>query len=232
MGYKSCGAAALALLLTACGAPTSRPSKPPGPTLPAQPPPSVSSNAYRIDPVHSELRILVYRAGPMAALGHDHVIVNRALGGWLQYAGVAGAASFSLTVPAADFVVDDAQARRDEGAEFAEEIPDDAKSGTLHNMLSAAVLDAAQFPAITLRSVAVRGARGELEATVALNVAGHESTLLVPFAVDSSPGRLIASGALAVRQSAIGLAPFSVFLGALRVQDEMRVKFKLVAVAT
>ena len=228
---KSYGAVILALLLVACGAPSSRPSMPRGSTSPANPP-GTSGVSYRIDAAQSELRILVYRAGPLASLGHNHVIVNRALGGWVRYAGVATAASFSLNVPAAGFVVDDARLRREEGADFAEDIPDDAKSGTLSNMLSAAVLDAAQFPAVTVRSVAVRATDAALEATLAVNVAGHESTLVVPFSVDGSARRLTASGALIMRQSALGLTPFSVLLGALRVQDEMRVKFKFVAVAS
>ena len=134
MVWKSCCAAMLALLLASCGAPKSRPSPPTGGAASAQPP-STPADVYRIDPVHSELRVLVYRAGPMAALGHDHVIVNRTLGGWVQFGGAATGASFSLTVPAAGFVVDDAAARRDEGPQFAEEIPEDAKAGTLRNML-------------------------------------------------------------------------------------------------
>ena len=167
----------------------------------------------------------------MAALGHDHVIVNRALGGWVQFGGAATAASFSLTVPAAGFVVDDAAARRDEGLQFAEEIPEDAKAGTLRNMLGPAVLDAGRFPASSIRSVAVTEARGALEAKLALNAAGHDSTLVVPFSLERSSTRLTASGALTLRQSELGLTPFSVFLGALRVEDEMHVKFNLVAVA-
>jgi polyisoprenoid-binding protein YceI len=230
MVWKSCCAAMLALTLAACGAPKSRPSSPPGAGPSAQPP-STPANVYRIDPAHSELRVLVYRAGPMAALGHDHVIVNRALGGWVQFGGTATAAALSLTVPAAGFVVDDAAARREEGPQFAEEIPEDARAGTLRNMLGPAVLDAGRFPAITIRSVAVTEARGTLEAKLAVNVAEHDSTLVVPFSLERSSGRLAASGALTLRQSELGLTPFSVFLGALRVQDEMHVKFNLVAVA-
>jgi polyisoprenoid-binding protein YceI len=110
-------------------------------------------------------------------------------------------------------------------------VPEDAKAGTLHNMLSPAVLDAAEFPEITAQSEAVIDAQSALEATVALTVAGHESTLRVPFTLTNADGRLTASGSFAVRQTAIGLVPLSVFLGAIRVQDEMRVKFKFVASA-
>lgn len=228
--FRSCCAVVLALiLLAACGAPPSRRSAPQGPAGAIQPPPPGA--LYRIDPAQSELRILVYRAGPMAQLGHNHVIVNRSLGGWVRYAGSASAAAFSLRIPAAGFVVDDAALRREEGADFAEETSEDAKSGTLRNMLSPALLDAAQFPAITVRSLAVTVAHGALEASLSVEVAGHESTLTVPFTVDIAAGRLSARGTLAVRQSALGLAPFSVLLGALRVQDEMRVKFEFVAAA-
>ena len=221
-------AALLAMLSAGCGAPESRQSAPNAP-LGSASLPAMAAAPYRIDSTRSELRILVYRAGPMAMLGHNHVIANRALGGWVRYAGRVAEASFALTVPDAGFVVDDDAMRREEGADFAEETPQDAKSGTLHNMQSAALLDAAQFPEITVRSVAITGAAGEFTATVAVSVAGHESRLDVPFTVDTSPGRVTASGELWVRQSALGLTPFSVMMGALRVQDDIRVKFRFAA---
>jgi YceI-like protein len=217
-------------LLAACGAPHARRSVPHVPVAPANPP-ALPGALYRVDSAQSELRVLVYRAGRMALLGHNHVLVNRALGGWVRYSGIASAAAFSLSVPAAGFAVDEAATRLEEGPEFSEDIADEAKSGTLHNLLSTAVLDAAQYPAITLRSVAVRVTGVAFEATVAVSVAGHESTLVVPFVVDESAGRMTASGALTVRQSGIGLVPFSVLMGALRVQDDLQVKFKLVAVS-
>jgi polyisoprenoid-binding protein YceI len=224
-GFKILGAS-LALLLTACGAPKSRPAGSPHPVAPA-----VSQAAsYHLDRARSELRILVYRAGPMERLGHNHVIVNRAVDGGVAYTGDLAGASFSLTVPSAAFRVDDAGMRAEEGADFSEDVSDDAKAGTLHNMLSPAVLDAAQFPDIAIRSVAIINTNGSLEATLEVSVAGHESTVVAPFTVDISPGKLTARGALTLRQSALGLTPLSIFLGALRVQDEMRVKFRFVAV--
>jgi polyisoprenoid-binding protein YceI len=225
--FKRYAAGALALLVAACGAPKSRQGAPHG-TIAPEPPPSIAGALYRVDPQASELRILVYRAGAMSALGHNHVIVNRALSGWAAISGSAPA-SFSLTIPTAGFVVDDARARSDEGADFAEDVADDSKSGTLRNMLSPALLDAAEFPEITVRGGAV--SRGAPAAAVTVTVAGHESQLEVPFNLESSVGRLHASGNFSVRQSALGLTPYSVMLGALRVQDEIRIKFELVAVA-
>ena len=181
----------------------------------------------------------MYRAGAMAALGHDHVIVNRALEGWATFSGELATAAFYLDVPASGFVVDEAAARREEGADFSEDIDADAKAATLHNMLSPAVLDAQEHPSITVRSVSIEtggapqatgGAQaGSAQATVRVSVAGHESSLVVPFALDASPGRLRAHVDFTVRQTRLGLRPFSVFLGALRVEDQLRVKLDIVA---
>ncbi|MGC1387645.1 MAG: YceI family protein [Steroidobacteraceae bacterium] len=228
MVLKAYAAVLCALLCAGCGAPVSRQSTAHGAIDHARPEGPAGSN-YRIDSSQSELRILVYRAGPMAALGHNHVIVNRTLGGWVRYAGTVPEAAFALTVPDAGFVVDDDGARHEEGADFADETPEEARSGTMRNMQSPALLDSAEFPEITVKSVAVNGVQGEFTAAVAISVAGHESTLEVPFTLDMSPGRLTVSGALWVRQSALGLTPFSVMMGALRVRDDVRIKFRLVA---
>lgn len=252
---KRPGTVLLCLMLAACGAPPPRPSAPAGESQPpgtAPPgtaptgtapstttPPAtapgitapVAADRYRIDSDQSELRVLVYRTGAMASLGHNHVISTHGLQGWVTFDGNASAAAFALTVPVADFVIDDSQRRMEEGADFSDNVTDEARSGTAHNMLGPAVLNAADFPVLTIRSISVTAdAAGSLEARVALEVAGHASTVLVPFMLETSPRRLIARGELALRQSSIGLTPFSVFLGALKVQDELRVKFKLVAI--
>jgi hypothetical protein len=229
---KSWSIGVLALLLAACGAPKVRQAAPPGPEESVSRPGLPPGRLYRVDENQSELRILVYRAGPLAHFGHNHVIVNHAIHGAVS---LAGDSVFWLNVPVAGFVVDDPQARREEGADFAGDIPDDAKSGTLHNMLSAALLDADEFPAITVKSVAASAARdrsgaGALTATVAVNVAGHASRIDVPLTLHVDSRRLSATGSLELRQSVIGLTPFSLMLGALQVQDAMTIKFEIVAV--
>ena len=77
--FKIFGGVVLTVALSACGAPRPRPTPAPGSarlssqTLPA-------AGHYRIDGGQSELRLLVYRAGPMARFGHNHVMVNRDCG--------------------------------------------------------------------------------------------------------------------------------------------------------
>jgi hypothetical protein len=231
--FKRFSICALFVVLAACAALKGRHAGPQQPHEPAGPADQqFSGKLYRVDESRSELRILVYRAGPLARLGHNHVMVNRTLRGEVRLAD--GASWFWLNVPAAGFLVDESQTRREEGADFGSEVPEDAKSGTLRNMLSPAVLDADEFPLIVIRSITVASAKdapgsGSMIATVSINVAGHESTIDVPFAVQRDSDQLAATGSFDVRQSQLGLTPYSLMLGALQVQDEMTIKFKIVA---
>jgi hypothetical protein len=232
--FRICSVGVLVLLLGGCGAPKLRQAAPPisGAAASRAAP---SGRVFRVDENQSELRVLVYRAGPLARFGHNHVIVNRAVRGSVSVAdAAAGGSVFSLTVPAAGFVVDEAQARREEGADFAAEVPDDARTGTLHNMLGTAVLDAAEFPVILISGVPAAASHdpaesGEMTAAVAFSVAGHESKIEVPFALQIDGAHLAATGTLELRQSALGLTPYSLMLGALQVQDTMTLKFRIVA---
>jgi polyisoprenoid-binding protein YceI len=235
--FKSLGIAALALLLVSCGAPRPRPVSPqvpPAPSAPSVPPlaPPAGTTVYRIDPDQSELRVLVYRAGAIAKFGHNHVIANRMLTGRIDFGGTATASSFSIDIPVAGFFVDDEELRRQEGPDFPGEIPADAKEGTLHNMLSPALLDASEYPVITVRGANITGTNDTLTATLTVSVAGHESMFEAPFTLEADAGRLSVAGTLELLQSTLGLAPFSVMMGALQVRDDMRLRFKIVAIAT
>jgi YceI-like domain len=239
--FKRFGIAVLALILAACGAMKTGQVTPRKPDESVSKPNlTVSGRVYSVDEHQSELRILVYRAGPLARFGHNHVMVNRALGGVITLGDPVTATLFGLKLPLSGFVVDDAQARREEGLDFGADVPEDARSGTLQNMLSAAVLDAAKFPVIAINSVAIAGPQGAADqgaavagsmiATVAISVAGHDSKISVPFAVQSDSNRLSAIGSLEVRQSDLGLTPYSLMLGALQVRDAITIKFKIVAI--
>ena len=221
--------AVLVMSLAACGAPRPRPSAPqpliqPTSSLQSLPPPG----AYQVDSQNSELRILVYRAGPLANLGHNHVMVNHAVTGLVQVGSGISESSFSLSVPVEGFVVDDADARREEGDDFPGDIPEDAKSGTRRNMLSAALLNAAEFPAITVTSVTLSGTLDALTVDLVISAAGHEANISAPCILQGDAHTLTAVGSMELRQTSIGLAPYSLLRGALQVQDVMQLKFRLV----
>ncbi|NNM61452.1 MAG: YceI family protein [Steroidobacteraceae bacterium] len=221
---KIAAVAALTALIAGCYSPAPRP----GAASSAAPAPA-AANLYRIDARRSSLRILVYRAGPMAALGHDHVITNDALSGWIRLARPLTASTFRIVVPAASFVVDDAAARRAAGPDFASTVSASAKQGTRKHMLGSALLDARRYPLIVVRSIAIDGEAPRLRALMAVRVAGHEARISVPFEFKLGRRRVVASASFALRQTTLGLTPYSVMLGALRVRDEIRLKIAIVA---
>jgi hypothetical protein len=224
--FNRIAAAVLVLSLAACAArhprPVAAPQVLPLPSLQALPAPG----EYRIDSGASELRLLVYRAGPLANLGHNHVMVNRALTGVVQIGAGVSASSLSLRMRADDFVIDDAQSRQEEGGDFPGGIPEDAKAGTRRNMLSSAVLNAAEFPDIAVRSTALTGTLNELNADLEITAAGHTSRISVPLSLRGDAHHLTAIGSMELRQTALGLIPYSLLHGALQVQDAMQLKFK------
>jgi YceI-like domain len=186
---------------------------------------------YQIDSGNSELRLLVYRAGPLARFGHNHVLVNRGVIGHARIGDSVSSTSFSLRMPVSAFSVDEAQSRSEEGDDFPGEIPEEAKEGTRHNMLSAAVLNAAQFPDITVTSASLSGNLPTVTAEVEISAAGHASKITVPLTLQGDSQHLIVTGSTEVRQTALGLAPYSLLGGALQVLDAMQLKFKITLAA-
>jgi hypothetical protein len=229
---KRLGLLGVLVLLSSCANPPHR-GAPVTPASNAVKEPLVmpTPGTYQIDPNQSELRVLVYRAGSLAHLGHNHVMTNRAMSGQVVVATDLQASSLNLSVPVEKFDVDDAQARRDEGADFPGEIPDDHKAGTLHNMLSVTQLNSAKFPALLLQSKRLDNSQGTLTATFDVTVAGHVSSVTAPFTLLTESGQLTASATFELRQTALGLTPYSLLGGALQVEDALTVKIKIVAKA-
>jgi hypothetical protein len=192
----------------------------------------------------SLLTIRVYRGGTLASAGHNHLIALHALTGTVYVPADVMRASFEAHIPVAAFTVDEAALRTQEHSpEFPPDVPDTAREGTRRNMLGEALLDGEHSPQIVLRAVRFESAGqpapatrseagGEARAVLArvqTTVRGEVRTISVPVRYQFTAGALVASGEAALRQSELGLTPFSALLGALQVQDEMRVRFRIVA---
>jgi polyisoprenoid-binding protein YceI len=189
------------------------------------------------------LTILAFRGGALAKAGHNHVIASHDVTGTFYVPADALRSTFELHVPVAQLTIDEPQLRAQEGSDFRTDVPESAKEGTRRNMLSEALLNGAQFPEITLVSKGIAPATEapvqipgnaalpppQLQAETQLTVRGQLHTIVVPVRYELNEGRLVASGELAIKQSDLGLTPFSAMLGALQVQDEMRVRFRLIA---
>ena len=106
---------------------------------------------------------------------------------------------------------------------------DSAKEGTRKNLLGEALLDGEHYPGVELSSTKIAGTREAMQATVRVKVKDQEHDIQVPVAVKYEGDHLTATGEFSVKQSDLGLKPFSVLGGALQVQDQMKVKFSVVA---
>lgn len=221
-------AVATALSLAACATPPVAPNTAPV-ALPELPQAPAQAVRYTVSAEDSDLRIIVYRAGRLAALGHNHVIRAGSLSGQVDLAPDVHRSVFSLSVAVADFEVDPVEARRDEGEAFSKMPPPAAIEGTTRNMLGKRVLDAARFPTIEIRAVAVTGPPWAPDVTVRITLRGVKRDITVPVAVWHNDRLLVATAVFDVNQSDFGIKPLSVFGGAIAVKDALRVRLRIVA---
>jgi polyisoprenoid-binding protein YceI len=235
----------LCALLAACGQLPAPPAAPPSPQpaatasapaaakpaaapsvsrpAPAAKPPAAGAAApappLHIDAAQSLIAVTVRRGGLLARLGHDHLVAARAISGTVAPAQHRADFQFRLD----QLTVDEAPLRTAAGLE--KQPSADAIEGTRTNMLTK-VLDAGRYPLVTVH--AERGAAGQpLQATITLH--GVSRTLAIPVEIRETAAGMTVSGAVNLKQSDFGIVPFSLMGGALAVQDQLELKFTLVA---
>ncbi len=186
--------------------------------------------SYTIDPQAGSLQLLVQRAGVLAVLAHDHVLVAEGYAGRivLDTTALAGA-SLQISVPVAALRVDPPQARAELG--LAGELDDDDRREIRDNLLAPQQLDAGQFPRVIATLEGISGVLPDVTLALRVRIKQTEQVLTVPARVEATPRRLEASGAFDLLQSAFGIEAYSALLGAIAVEDRVRVRFRIVALA-
>lgn len=204
---------------------------PPAATLPAAPVPAPAMQApawqqqgvqvLHIVPQESLLTITVRRGGALARLGHDHVIASRSLQGVVAPA--PGRAQFCFRLD--EMSVDEESLRQAAGLTTTPSA--DAIAGTRHNML-VRVLEAERYPWVRIDARRT-GNKEVLEADITLH--GVTRTVQLPVRIEQAADgrRLQASGSLLLKQSDFGIVPFAVLGGAMAVQDQMELAFRITA---
>lgn len=223
--------ACIAMLVGCTAAPTGpTPGEPVAPPAAVQAAPvSPSATHYRLDPAASTLHILVYRGGPMARLGHNHVVSSQNLRGSVWQGASLESSGFDITVPVNDLVMDNNAARAAEGEDFPLNVSEDAKQGTKANMLRDTLLDSARYPEIRITSVRVQGDAKAPVVIAALRIRDQTRQLTVPVTLQTTDGGLRVIGKFEIKQSDFGITPLSIAMGALLVVDAVTIKFDLLA---
>lgn len=216
-------------LLVAC--PSTQVKPPPAsPSLPTVGAPDLQgATIYTVDSAASDIQVHVFRGGTLARMGHNHVMTSKNVSGRVWLRDDVARSGFELSFRVDELIVDDPAARAAAGADFPGEIKAEDREGTRKNMLRAEVLDAAQFPTITLRSARIAGTQQNPQITVRITIKGVSQDVPVDAKVAKEDAQLTTSGAFDITQTQFGMKPFSIALGALEVQDRLHIEFKLVA---
>jgi hypothetical protein len=220
MRQKICKWNIYAALCLGCAAISAcRTALPPAPVQAPAPAPELaaSQQVHRILANESLLAITVRRGGPLARLGHDHVVATRALEGFVDVARGRTELRFRLD----QLTVDDPALRLEAG--LSTQPSADAIDGTRRNMFSK-VLQAELHPWVLVRATL----DGQvLHADITLH--GVTRRYQVPVQLTVQGNSVQARGAFLARQTDFGITPFAVFGGALSVKDEMELRFSISA---
>lgn len=206
----------------------------PRPTLPVPPAPAGfpqqhyetaiarGEPIFRIDPAHSLVVIEVRRAGSLARLGHDHVVASHDVHGYVA----PQERRADLYVPLARLVVDEPALRAE--AHFDTHPSDADIAGTRRNML-ASVLNVDQHPfALVAVTEADRGA-DNAAVTIAITLHGTTRTLRIPLQIETAGDVMTVNGRVDLKQTEFGITPLSILGGAIQVQDEISLRFGILA---
>jgi hypothetical protein len=196
--------------------------------VPAEAEVSAQAARFIVDPEASEIRLLVYRSGPLARFGHNHVITGPVRGAVLAGAHAADS-GFRMEIPLASLAVDPPAARAEEGEDFAAEVSAEARQATRGNMLGQAVLDAASHPLIEVSSIAAAGPRWNPTVYARVALGGATRNLRFRAAVAQHGDLLYVVAGFRIRQSDFGLTPFAVLGGGLQVRDAIDIRVRLTA---
>ena len=195
--------------------------------------PTTGQQTYRVDPAASDIHWLVFKAGALARLGHNHVISVPKFSGTVTVdRGDLSASRFELEIPVASLVIDDPALRSGLGEDFASVPTADDIAGTRKNMLGDRVLDAAQFPVLKLSGTGPVGEADHQMLHVQIELVGHSVELDLPTTVVVDDSGLEAQGQFELNHSDLGLKPFSVMMGALQVAEKMSFSYRIRAEKT
>src|SRR5262245_50444299 len=199
---------------------------PPAPAVAAAP---TGAREYQVVPAESLLQIFVFRGGAMARLGHNHIIASHHLTGPVYVTDDPFGTRFDISFPVGELTVDEPALRAVAGPDYSATVPENAREGTRKNLLSEPLLDAEHFPGMRLRATDVRAAGEAYDVGVEVTLKGSTYALRVPVTVKRQDGAIVASGEFPLKQTQLGLKPFTAAMGALVVLDDMRVRFDITA---
>jgi polyisoprenoid-binding protein YceI len=181
------------------------------------------TRTYRIVDAQSRFTILVGKAGFLSSAAHDHTIAVKAFTGRVTVnagTNITGA-SMELDIDARSLKVADQDVSEKDRAEIQSE-------------METKVLEVSRFPRITFKSVSLSGVKADagnwrftLDGDLSLH--GVTKRVAVPVTATVKPEQLNASGEVTIKQTDFGIKVYSKALGAVKVQDALKLSFNIIA---
>ncbi len=180
----------------------------------------VPDGSFPIGPQAGRLLVRTARTGLGAKAGHDLTIeVTRWRGNVTISTAVSGHSGVAVEVETGSLEVR-------EGTGGVKPLTD-ADRAEIKKVMAEKILQAGRFPTITFQSAEVTGSADRFQVRGDLTIAGVTQPVIIN-------GRLSGGqvqGRATVTQSQWGIKPYSAFLGALRLRDEVEVEFDLTLAA-
>lgn len=178
-----------------------------------------------LDRQASWLRVWTRKAGLLARAAHDLCLETRDLTVEVERppgAGVGDELRVRVVVPVASLRV---LGQVHAGGRVEPLKPSDHQD-IEGNLRGPRVLDAARYPEVRWEG-AGSPAGASLRLSGPLHLHGRSAPLPLTAQLAAGEGGLTVTGEVSLRQTAFGIEPFSALLGALKVQDELRVSWSL-----
>jgi polyisoprenoid-binding protein YceI len=183
---------------------------------------SGANATYRIDAGQSRFMVKAFAGGLLSfAAGHDHNIAIPNFGGTVQFAyGTVEPASLQMTIKADSLSVTDKVS--------------DSDRQKIETTMREEVLEVAKYPEIVFKTTSVKATKtdeGKYQARLTGELTLHGTTrpLAMNAVLEFGSDALHARGQFSIRQSTFGIKQVSVAGGTVKVKDELRFTFDIVA---
>ena len=183
----------------------------------------VTADDYRFGADTGRLLIRTYRTGLGSRAGHDLTIEATMWQGTAQIGADPSASSVALVVDADSFEVR-------EGRRGFKPLTAADRAGIRKTIRE--LLDTARYPAITFGSTALRGAQRDLLVDGQLTIRDATHPVTVRGSIEESSGQPRLRATAQVVQSQWGIKPYSAFLGALKLRDDIDIDVDATLVPT
>jgi polyisoprenoid-binding protein YceI len=179
--------------------------------------------AYRIDPKPSRLAVQVTAGGFLTSFGHNPTIAARNFTGEAQFDPETLAdASLHLEISASTLEVAGGASEKDK-SEIEQRMRQDVLESNIYPLIS--------FDSTNVKATPLSPGQYRVEVTGQMTLHGVTNDQTISVRAIVGPIRLRASGEFTLRQTDYGIELVSVAGGALKVKDEVKVSFDLIAIA-